>query len=98
MAPIAAAAAVVALKPAPERVAIDGLVTMQCTSETGVQIDDQIALSRAYFDTTWLPDFSDFTAVARASPGGRLWNPLGNSWLPGEQLDYLSLAFKVGFQ
>lgn len=98
MAPIAAAAAIVALKPAPERVAIDGLVAMHCTGETGVQIDDQIALSRAYFDTAWLPEFSDFTTVASDAPGGRLWNPLGNSWLTGEQLDLLSLAYKVGYQ
>lgn len=74
-----------------------GLALLRCGTGADVANDDQAILSSAFFDTSWLPDYSDFTAVASTSGrSGRLWNPLGNAWLTHEQLELLSLAYKIG--
>ncbi|MEK7321834.1 MAG: hypothetical protein AABZ84_02000 [Pseudomonadota bacterium] len=60
---------------------------------------DERAGSYAFFDTSWLPSFREFTAVANDRDKGQtLWNPLGMSWLTGEQLDLLGLAFQIGYE
>ena len=57
------------------------------------------AESYTFFDTSWLPSFREFNAVADDRDKQQtLWNPLGMSWLTGEQLDLLSLAYKIGYE
>src|SRR3569832_1735657 len=74
-----------------------GLALLRCGTGADVANDDQAILSSAFFDTSWLPDYSDFSAVASTSNHSeRLWNPLGNAWLTHEQLELLSLAYKIG--
>lgn len=78
-----------------------GLALLRCDvgASASAENDDQAVLSRAFFDASWLPDYSDFIAVsATADHRGRLWNPLGNAWLTREQFDLLSLAYKIGYE
>lgn len=75
-----------------------GLALLRCGVGTGTEHDEQSVLSHAFFDTSWLPAYGDFIAVSNpAHRGKRLWNPLGKAWLTREQLDLLSLAYKIGY-
>lgn len=62
-------------------------------------VTDERAASIAFFDTSWLPSFREFSVVLNnRDKEESLWNPLGKAWLTGEQLDLLSLAFKIGYE
>lgn len=102
VAPIAAATALVTWSlDKQQRPAADAdLASLYCAKDQAwVHTDEQVASSRAFFDTDWLPRLRDFVAVANADGDGvRLWNPLGKAWLTDEQLDLLSLAYKVGYE
>lgn len=75
-----------------------GLAQLRCGVEMRVSHDQQSVLSHAFYDTSWLPAHDDFIAVSNpVHRGGRLWNPLGKAWLTREQLDLLSLAYKIGY-
>lgn len=77
----------------------DGLAMLQCGTEKTWRNDAaQSVLSLAFFDTSWLPDLDDFVAITGGSVRtARLWNPLANAWLTSEQVELLSLAYKIGY-
>ena len=77
----------------------DGLAMLQCGTEKTWRNDAaQSVLSLAFFDTSWLPNLDDFVAVTGGTVRTtRLWNPLAKAWLTGEQVELLSLAYKIGY-
>ncbi len=103
-APIVTAVAVANLVvPIPDAPAADSVFTLHCMvdaeDDTMITVSDTPAVSRAFFDTSWLPSFREFSVVSTSHDKGEsLWNPLGKAWLTGEQLDLLSLTFKIGYE
>lgn len=102
VAPIAAAMALTTWSASkqPSTAEEAGLAMLRCGMQQNWQIDStQSVLSLAFFDTSWLPELEDFAVVASdAVRSARLWNPLSKAWLTSEQLELLSLAYKIGYE
>jgi hypothetical protein len=73
-------------------------VNLSCDIDSDDLAAMQAARDEDFFDTSWLPNRSDFQMVSDSQSGQTMWNPLAKSWLTPEQIDLLGLAYAIGYQ